>query len=214
MIKDIAEYIDINPDMDLIKSLFDEVNSNDFNSFGKTQWISYSLEDRATGKDLKNLEIYEPLLSEHRKVHPNIKKRDTGFNVSDSTKKDLYAHADIDFHLEYPNYYNIVIPVFGRSVIEYFETKREEIFLPEKDAHGHWYYWEFKNRNKPGYEEFLQERKIGEIEVFDKPVFIDTNTMHRVIVTEAPRCAWVTRWNNVPKEYDYQTFKKKVESIL
>jgi len=216
MIKNIAEYIDIHPDIDLIKSLFEQVNADYYNSFGKTQWMSYSLEDRATGEDTY-LETFKLLLDEHKKVHPHIKRRDTGFNFSDDVKKDLYAHADIDFHLEHPNYYNLVIPVFGRSVIEYFETNRDEIFLPEKDVHGHWYYWEFKNRtamNKEDYENFLQERKIGEIEVFDKCILLETNTMHRVIVTEAPRCAWVTRWNNIPAEIDYQTFKKKVESIL
>ena len=65
----------------------------------------------------------------------------------------------------------------------------------------------------PEFEKFLSERKIGHI-IVDKPLMLDTNTMHRVLVTEAPRCAWVTRWNNIPKEIDYHTFKDMVESIL
>ena len=40
MIKNLAEYVDTNPDMDLIKSLFDQVNVDNNYSFGKTQWIS------------------------------------------------------------------------------------------------------------------------------------------------------------------------------
>jgi hypothetical protein len=38
--------------------------------------------------------------------------------------------------------------------------------------------------------------------------------MHRVVVTEAPRCAWVTRWINIPADIDFQEFKQKVENIL
>jgi len=38
--------------------------------------------------------------------------------------------------------------------------------------------------------------------------------MHRVVVTEAPRCAWVTRWNNIPADVDFQTFKAKVQELL
>jgi len=74
MIKNIAEYIDIHPDIDLIKSLFEQVNADYYNSFGKTQWMSYSLEDRATGEDTY-LETFKPLLDEHKKSSPTYKKK-------------------------------------------------------------------------------------------------------------------------------------------
>jgi hypothetical protein len=64
----------------------------------------------------------------------------------------------------------------------------------------------------PEFEKFLADRKIGEI-IVDRPILIDTETMHRVVITEAPRCAFVTRWNNIPA-IDFQSFKTKVESIL
>ena len=65
----------------------------------------------------------------------------------------------------------------------------------------------------PEFEKFLSDRKIGHI-VVDKPLLIQTTTMHRVVVTEAPRCAWITRWNNIPKDVSFQQFKRKVENIL
>jgi len=211
MIPNIAEYVDVDPQTDLLEELFALCNA-DFNTFGKTLWKSFSLESR-DGEDTEYLKLFDPLLEIHRAVHPDMQKRSTGFNTSTSTKHDLFAHTDIDLDQEHPNYYNIVMPVFGDSVIEYFETNDDEIWLPELNAHGYAYYHEFYMRNKSGYKEFLQQRKIGEI-VVDKPVLIDTNTMHRVVVTEAPRCAWVTRWINIPKEIDYQTFKCHVESLL
>ena len=112
----------------------------------------------------------------------------------------------------------MVIPVIGKSYIEYFETKAEEVYLPENNAQGYPYYHEFKAQKEIGqgseeFEKYLNERSLGRVEI-DKPILIKTNIMHRVIVTEAPRCAWVTRWNNIPAEVDYQTFKKKVENIL
>ena len=65
----------------------------------------------------------------------------------------------------------------------------------------------------PEFEKFLSDRKIGHI-IVDKPLLLNTLLMHRVVVTEAIRCAFVTRWNNIPKEVTFQDFKKKVESIL
>ena len=64
------------------------------------------------------------------------------------------------------------------------------------------------------YEEFKKKRKIGEIVVEDRPVLIDTNLMHGVQILEAPRCAWVTRWNNIPVHHDFYTWKARVERIL
>ena len=60
----------------------------------------------------------------------------------------------------------------------------------------------------------MSDRKIGEIIVEDRPILIKTDIMHRVVITEAPRCAWVTRWNNVPKVLDYYDFKTMAENIL
>lgn len=212
MIPNIAEYIDINPQTELLKKLFAYCDAK-FNTFGKTKWVSYSLEDNLTGEVTEYEKLFEPILSIHRQVHPYMQRRSTGFNTANSLDKDLFAHSDVDYDQEHPNYFNVVIPVYGNSVIEYFETNEDEIWLPEKNAHGYAYYHEFKNRNQEGYEDFLQERKIGEI-VVDRPVFIDTNTMHRVLPLEVPRCAWVTRWNNIPQEFDYRRFKERVESIL
>ena len=217
-IKDIAEYLNIDVDKDLFLSVYDKVKGNKVNTFGKTPFECYVLENNMTGKPTGNKEAFEPILSQHRKVHPNYQLRSTGFNTADSTKKDVYPHTDIDFYPEHPNCYNIVIPIFGNSRIDYYSYDDDEVYLPEKNAHGEWYYHEFNVQKKmgqhtPEYEKFLSDRVFGHI-VVDKPILIKTDIMHRVVVTEAPRCAWVTRWINIPAEMDYQKFKSKVESIL
>lgn len=212
MIPGKAEYVNINPNLDILSDLYNAIDT-EFNTFGKTQWVSYSLEDNKTGIITKYEKLFEPILSIHRKVHPHMQRRSTGFNTANSTEKDLFAHTDVDYDLEHPNYYNLIIPLFGDSVIEYFETREEEVWLPEKNAHGYAYYHEFYMRNKPGYEEFLQERKIGEIKVTG-PLLLETNTMHRVLVTKSPRCAWCTRWNNIPADQDFYSWKERVETIL
>ena len=222
MIKGVAEYLDIKVDRGLLLSLYEKVKSDrvgkDFNVFGKTPFESYSLEYNMTGKPTGYEKIFDPILSQHRKVHPHYQFRSTGFNTANSTKKDVFPHTDIDLDTEHPNGYNIVIPVLGGSRIDYYETKDEEVYLPEKNAHGYAYYHEFKVQKEmgqytPEFEKFLSDRKIGHI-VVDKPLLIQTTTMHRVVVTEAPRCAWITRWNNIPKDVSFQQFKRKVESIL
>ena len=222
MIKGVAEYLDIKVDRGLLLSLYEKVKSNrvgkDFNVFGKTPFESYSLEYNMTGKPTGYEKIFDPILSQHRKVHPHYQFRSTGFNTADSTEKDVFPHTDIDEDTEHPTGYNIVIPVFGNSRIDYYETKDEEVYLPEKNAHGYAYYHEFKVQKEmgqytPEFEKFLSDRKIGHI-VVDKPLLIQTTIMHRVVVTKAPRCAWITRWNNIPKDVSFQQFKRKVESIL
>ena len=214
MIKGVAEYLDIKVDRGLLLSLYEKVKSDrvgkDFNVFGKTPFESYSLEYNMTGKPTGYEKIFDPILSQHRKVHPHYQFRSTGFNTANSTKKDVFPHTDID--------YNIVIPVLGGSRIDYYETKDEEVYLPEKNVHGYAYYHEFyaqkqMGQGSPEFEKFLSDRKIGHI-VVDKPLLIQTTIMHRVVVTEAPRCAWVTRWNNIPKDVSFQQFKRKVENIL
>ncbi len=220
MIPGIAEYINVNVKTDLLLSLYEKVKNSIKlnNTFGKTPFVSYSLEDNITGDPTGYEQVYDPILSEHRKVHPHYQFRSTGFNTADSTDKDVFPHTDIDLDTEHPNGYNIVIPVFGNSKIVYYETREDEIYLPEKNAHGYAYYHEFKTQKEmgqytPEFEKFLSEREIGHI-VVDKPLLIKTDLMHRVRVTEAPRCAWVTRWNNIPKDVSFSQFKQKVENIL
>jgi len=220
MIPNVAEYVDIEDRTDILMELHDKVaNSIKLNNtFGKTPFRSYSLEDNRTGDPTGYEQVYVPILSEHRKVHPHYQFRSTGFNTADSTEKDVFPHTDIDLDTEHPNHYNLVIPVFGASRIDYFETKEHEVYLPEKNAHGYAYYHEFlaqkeMGQGTPEFEKFLSDRKIGHI-IVDKPLLLNTLLMHRVVVTEAPRCAFVTRWNNIPKEVTFQDFKKKVESIL
>lgn len=217
MIKNIAEYVDINPHLDILNYLYNNLNKK-ANEFGKTKWASYSLEDNITGETTKYLQFFEPILKIHRQVHPYMQKRSTGFNTANALEEDLFPHTDVDFDQKHANYYNLVIPLHGNSVIEYFKTVDEEIFLPEKNAHGYAYYHEFYAQAKmgqgtPEFEKFLADRKIGEI-IVDKPLLIDTNIMHRVIPLKVPRCAWVTRWNNIPSNLDYQEFKSKVAEIL
>jgi len=213
-IENIAEYVNIKDFTNTLKSLYAKVKSDStFNTFGKTQFVCWSLEDNITGQRSNYANIYEPILSEHRKVHPDLGGRSTGFNTSDSVDKDCYAHTDVDYWTEHPNNYNLVIPVEGSSRIDFFETRPEEIQLPERNAHGEWYYHEFKMRGKQGYEKFQEQRKYGHI-IVDRPLLINTNIMHRVVVTEAPRCAWVTRWINIPMEINFQDFKIHVESKL
>ena len=217
-IKDIAEYLNIDVDKDLFFSVYDKVKGNKVNTFGKTPFECYVLENNRTGKPTGYKEMFEPIVSQHRKVHPQYQLRSTGFNTADSTKKDVYPHTDIDLYTEHPNSYNIVIPVLGNSRIDYYEYKDDEVYLPEKNAHGEWYYHEFNvqkamGQYTPEYEKFLSDRRFGHI-IVDRPILIKTDTMHRVVVTEAPRCAWVTRWINIPADIDFQEFKQKVENIL
>jgi len=217
-IDNVCEYINIKDYSTILQKLYNDVSKLKFNSFGKSNMISFSLEDNITGEPTGYEKLFDPILSEHKKVHPNIQFRSTGFNVSDSIKNDCFAHTDVDYDKDHPNFYNLVIPIFGSSRIDYFETLAEEIHLPEVNAHGYAYYHEFKQQEvlKQGsveFKKFLESKKIGHI-VLDKPVLLNTNIMHRVVVTSAPRCAWVTRWNNIPEQIDYQTFKNKVEEIL
>jgi hypothetical protein len=221
MIPNIAEYLDVDPQTELLLSLYEEVKGaqvgKDFNVFGKTPFQSYSLEFNQTGEPTGYEEIFDPILSQHRKVHPHYQFRSTGFNTADSTEKDVFPHTDIDENTEHSQGYNIVIPVFGSSRLDYYETDPDEVYLPEKNAQGYHYYHEFYAQSEmgqgtPEFEKFLADRKIGEI-IVDRPILIDTETMHRVVITEAPRCAFVTRWNNIPA-IDFQSFKTKIESIL
>ncbi len=217
MIKNVAEYLDINPHLDILNYLYKNIKKN-ANTFGKTKWCSFSLEDNLTGRPTEYLELFEPILKIHRQVHPYMQKRSTGFNTAHAIEEDLFPHTDVDYDQQYPNYFNLVIPLHGNSVIEYFKTKDDEVFLPEKNAHGHAYYHEFYAQKQMGqgsqeFEKFLYERKIGEI-VVNNPLLIDTNIMHRVKPLEVPRCAWVTRWNNIPADIDYYKFKNIVETRL
>ena len=135
MIPGLAEYVEIGDRTQLLLELYNQVKITQSNTFGKTPFRSYSLEDRAgipTGYE----QTFDPILAEHRKVHPNYQFRSTGFNTADSTEKDVFAHTDIDLDTEHPNYYNLVIPVFGASRIDYFTTQEDEVYLPELNAHG------------------------------------------------------------------------------
>jgi len=220
MLKGIAEYVDININIDLYKVIFDYIAKDNFNRFGKTQWYSYALEVNYSGVDSGLSKVFEPILKDQYKVHPYMQKRSTGFNFSNSPEKDLFIHTDIDLNTKHPKHFNLIIPIFGTAVISYYETREDEVFLPEKNAHGYAYYHEFKAQAytedlqaTPRFEKFLAERKIGEI-IVDKPILIETEIMHRVVITEAPRCAWVTRWNNIPPEWTFEKWKDRVESML
>tara|TARA_B110001454_G_C12570677_1_gene371736 strand:+ start:136 stop:810 length:675 start_codon:yes stop_codon:yes gene_type:complete len=224
MIKGIAEYVDINIDIDLYKDIFLRVleiqkidrhwsDDTTVNEFGKTQFQSFSLEGNYSGKPTEYARDFKPILNEQYKVHPYMQKRSTGFNYSNSAEKDLFIHTDIDLDTEHPKHFNLIIPIFGTAVISYYEMREDEVWLPEKNAHGYAYYHEFKKRNDSDYEEFKAKRKFGEI-IADKPVLLDTNTMHGVEILECPRCAWCSRWNNIPEHYDFYSWKDRVESIL
>jgi len=106
MIKGIAEYLDIDIDKDLFLSMYNKVKIENNNTFGKTPFVSYSLEENRTGKPTGYEKVFDPILSQHRKVHTNYQFRSTGFNTADSTEKDVFAHTDIDLDTEHPNGYN------------------------------------------------------------------------------------------------------------
>ena len=82
MITGIAEYVDVDPQHELLLDLYEKVKGaragEDFNVFGKTPFESYSLEFNMTGKPTGYEEIYDPILSQHRKVHPHYQFRSTG----------------------------------------------------------------------------------------------------------------------------------------
>ena len=131
MIPGIAEYVDVNPQHELLLSLYDKVKGvragEDFNTFGKTPFESYSLEYSMTGKPTGYEQVYDPILSLHRKVHPHYQFRSTGFNTVDSTEKDVFPHTDIDQNNEHSQGYNIIYPVYGNSRLDYYETLEHEI---------------------------------------------------------------------------------------
>ena len=214
MIKGIAEYVDVDPQHELLLELYEKVKGDrvgkDFNVFGKTPFESYSLEYNMSGKPTGYEEVYDPILSQHRVVHPHYQFRSTGFNTADSTEKDVFPHTDIDQNREHTQ--------LGASRLDYYETRPDEVYTPEKNAQGYYYYHEFyaqgeMGQGTPEFEKFLEDRKIGEI-IVDRPILIDTEIMHRVVITEAPRCAFVTRWNNIPPHWDFDSWKKRVEQIL
>lgn len=221
MIPGIAEYVDVDPHQELLLDLYEKVKGvragEDFNVFGKTPFESYSLEYNMTGEPTGYEEIYDPILSLHRKVHPHYQFRSTGFNTADSTEKDVFPHTDIDQNNEHSQGYNIIYPVLGMSRLDYYRTDPDEVYTPEKNAQGYYYYQEFKAQGEmgqgtPEFEKFLADRKIGEI-IIDRPILIDTEVMHRVVITQAPRCAFVTRWKNIPP-IDFKSFKARVEDLL
>jgi hypothetical protein len=184
------------------------------NIFGKTLWQSYALADLAD-EDNGNAAIFEPLIAKYRKVHPHFQLRSTGFNFSDSTEKELYVHTDLDPRCEHPNYFNIILPVVGRSRIDYYETRAEEVWLPERNSRKEYYYHEFKAKYKFD-KEHNRKRLIGNIHVDNTtgPVLLDTDVLHGVQVLEAPRLAFCVRFNNIPAHMDFHAFKKHAEGIL
>lgn len=184
------------------------------NIFGKTLWQSYALADLAD-KDNGNAAIFEPLIAKYRKVHPHFQLRSTGFNFSDSTEKELYVHTDLDPKCEHPNYFNFILPVVGRSRIDYYETRAEEIWLPERNSRDEYYYHEFKAKYKFD-KEHNKKRLIGHIHVDNNtgPVLLDTDVLHGVQVLEAPRLAFCVRFNNIPAHIDFHAFKKHAEKVL
>ena len=218
-ITNVAEYVDIYDHTEILNRLLDEVwDDSRYNLFGKTPFVSYSLEHNYSGKPTGYEQTFDEVLSNHRLVHKDYQFRSTGFNTADSTEKDCFAHTDVDLDTAHEGHYNLVIPVRGKSRIDFFKTDPDEIYLPETNAHGYAYYHEFKvqkemGQNTPEFESYLAERKIGEIEL-SGPILLNTLVMHRVVVTEAPRAAWVTRWNNIPSDVDFQTFKNRVETVL
>jgi hypothetical protein len=226
----ICEYIDIPDEREILLSMWEQIvekeetlgvgekrmlvncHSHDrHNVFGKTKWQSYAMGDLGD-TDNGNGKIFEPLLQRHRQVHPDMQLRSTGFNFSDSEKKELYVHTDLDPKSEHPNYFNIVFPVHGASRIDYYETRPEEIWLPERNARKEYYYHEFRPEFK--FDKAHNEgRRIGHITV-DKPVLIDTDVLHGVQIQQAPRLAFVVRYNNIPKELDFHAFKAHAEEVL
>jgi hypothetical protein len=214
MIEGIAEYLDIDFNLDYYKSVFDDVATDTIaNTFGKTQWHSFALEDNRSGLDTAYATQFKLILDSMRDVHPYMQKRSTGFNYANTADKDLFIHSDVDYDTEHPKHFNLIIPIFGTAIISFYKTIEDEIWLPELNAHGYAYYHEFKKRKDADYEQFKKERKIGEILV-DKPVLLDTNIMHGVEIVDAPRCAWCSRWNNIPQHHDFYTWKHRVESAF
>ena len=62
MIPGIAEYVDVDPQHELLLDLYEKVKGaragEDFNVFGKTPFESYSLEFNMTGEDLRATKPY------------------------------------------------------------------------------------------------------------------------------------------------------------
>lgn len=229
----LCEYINIPSYRDLLLSMWEQIvdketnlgkgearalvgcHSHDYhNVFGKTRWQSYVLGDLAD-QDNGNAAIFEPFMKIMRKVHPHFQMRSTGFNFSDDVNKELYVHTDLDPKTEHPNYFNFILPVAGRSRIDYYETRPEEIWLPERNSRDEYYYHEFRPKLKYDLE-FNKERQMGHIHVNEESgcVMLDTDVLHGVQVQEAPRLAFCVRFNNIPAHIDFHAFKARAEKVL
>lgn len=239
-INELAQYIDVDFDLDLFTRLYDEAAElgSLANCFGKVEWMGYSLEGSYWQEDKSELDrseyikLFKPILDMFDKVHPDKQLRSTGYNYSEGDQP-LFIHSDVDWDLEHPNAWNLIIPIFGSAKIVYYETREEEVHLPEMNQHGVAYYHEFRKRpymvdvlrgtitqkeydqQLVEYEEFKAERKIGEIFVPPgKPVILDTETMHGVDIIDGPRLAWCHRYNNIPEGETFWSWKDRVETIL
>jgi len=192
--KDIIEYIDVKWEPKVLEDIYKKTMDNweDARGYIECGAKSYIMEEN------KNFNTtWEPILTEHSKVHNEFCPKGTGFNFNATTKHTVPPHIDIDK----PLYFNLLIPVFGVAKINIYETIEEQL----EHRHG-MTHWKMVNDN-------YKKNKIGEI-IVNKPVLLNTNYLHDVQPIDTPRCLWCTRWVGIPQTFTYSTFKDYVQNTL
>lgn len=188
----IIEYVQIPNELDLLATLYNKTiatNPLEYIECGAKSWVLNAREEYR--------EFWQPILKKHEKVHNQFCEFATGFNFNKTESHTVPPHIDIGP----PNFFNLLIPVFGVARIDLFETNQDELEFRHGQNH-----WMMQKQN-------IKSKKIGEFFI-DKPTLLNTNYLHSVQPVEYPRCVWCTRWISIPLHLDFNGFKKRIEKVL
>ena len=191
--QNIIEYINVKWEPEKLEDIY----KNTLGNWDPRGYIECGAKSHVMDENENFKNIWEPILSEHSKVHDRFCPKATGFNYNATPKHTVPPHIDIDE----PLYFNLLLPVFGVAKINIYETIDEQL----EHRHG-MTHWKMVNDK-------YEKHKIGEV-VVDKPVLLNTDQLHDVEPIDTPRCLWCTRWVEVPQTFTYATFKEYVEDTL
>jgi hypothetical protein len=189
------EYVDVDYDVEMYQSIYEDLKKTRFSTFVECDISSWLIKSHP-----KYEGIMQPILQEHKKVHPDICPLATGFNYSPEARVPYHIPAHID--LDKPLFFNLLLPITGCAKITVYKTVINDLEYRHNKSH----FMVPKNNNAN-----LEEVKTV---VVDRPVLLNTNILHRVHITEAPRNAWCTRWINIPGTFTFDSFKDHVEKTL
>jgi len=206
MIENIIEYVNVNYDKDYLLDKFLSLAGNNFQSYLNCGAISKIIKNTP---DIRNYKI----LQEHDIFNYSIYDDwATGFNYSENLTNGVPPHADWGEK----NYYNLLLPIYGKAKIVLYHTDESTVInryenpklkVQWYDELGETIHWSMKLSKD------LELKQIGSL-IVDKPTLLNTNFLHEVVIIEAPRLCWVTRWMNVEKNIDFRKAKNIIESKL